>query len=59
MINEAKKSSREREIGFSKKDKCHKYDIMSVLALALTLTHFDITVNKTSCFRSKITKKNT
>ena len=55
MINEAKKSSREREIGFSKKDKCHKYNIMSVLALALTLTHFDIAVNKTSCFRSKIT----
>ena len=36
--------------------RCHEYGItaMNVLALALALTHFDITVNKTSCFRSKI-----
>ena len=27
---------------------------MSVLTLALALTHFDITVNKTSYFRNKI-----
>ena len=31
--------------------------IMSVLALALTLTHFNIVINKTSCFRSKTEKK--
>ena len=28
--------------------------IMSVLTLTLTLTHFDIIINKTFCFRSKI-----
>ena len=54
-MNKTKKSSRGRKIDLSKRDKCHKYNIMSVLALALTLAHFDIAVNKTSCFRSKIT----
>ena len=29
---------------------CYKY---GVLVLALTLAHFDIVINKTSCFRSK------
>ena len=53
-MNKVKKSSREREIGLSKRNKCHKYNIISVLALALTLTHFNVAINKTSCFRSKI-----
>ena len=54
-MNEARKSSREREIDLSKKNKCYEYDIMNVLALVLALAHFDIIINKTSCFRSKIT----
>ena len=54
--NVNKKNSRKREIDLSKKDKCYKYNIiaMSVLILTLILTHFDIAVNKTFCFRSKI-----
>ena len=36
--NVSKESSREREINLSKRDKCYKYDIITMSVLALT--HF-------------------